>query len=91
MTTTIQNQTSDKLVPSRAGAIGALIAAATFIFGIALFVTSLSDYAEGDFTAAESVDFLVGHQGILGTWLSSSCSGLRSSRWHAASVSVSST
>ena len=68
MTTTIQNQTSDKLVPSRAGAIGALIAAATFIFGIALFVTSLSDYAEGDFTRAESVDFLVGHQGILYVW-----------------------
>lgn len=68
MTTTIQNQTSDQLVPSRAGAIGALIAAATFIFGIALFVTSLSDYAEGDFTRAESVDFLVGNQGILYVW-----------------------
>ena len=40
MTTTI-HQTSDQHVPSRAGAIGALIAAATFIFGIALFVTSL--------------------------------------------------
>jgi len=35
----------------RAGAAGALIAAATFVFGIALFVTSLSDYTEGDATA----------------------------------------
>ncbi len=45
------------------GGIGALIAAATFIFGIALFVTSLSDYTEGDATTAESVDFLVSSSG----------------------------
>ena len=67
MTTTI-HQTSDQHVPSRAGAIGALIAAATFVFGIALFVTSLSDYTEGDSTVAESVDFLVAHQTTLFTW-----------------------
>ncbi len=53
---------------TRAGGIGALVAAATFIFGIALFVTSLSDYAEGDPTPSESVDFLVGHQGTLFAW-----------------------
>lgn len=68
MTTTIQNQTSEQLGSSRAGAIGGLIAAATFIFGIALFVTSLSDYTEGDATAAESVDFLVSHQTTLFAW-----------------------
>ena len=67
MTTPI-HQTSDQHVPSRAGAIGALIAAATFVFGIALFVTSLSDYTEGDSTVAESVDFLVAHQTTLFTW-----------------------
>jgi hypothetical protein len=68
MTMTINNQTNEKIVPSRAGAIGGLIAAATFIFGIALLVTSLSDYTEGDATVAESVDFLVSHQGTLLAW-----------------------
>jgi len=71
MTTTIQNQTSKQLVQaSRAGAIGGLIAAAAFIFGIALLVTSLSDYADGDATPAEKVDFLVGHQSTLYVWYS---------------------
>jgi hypothetical protein len=65
---TTNNQTNEKIVPSRAGAIGGLIAAATFIFGIALFITSLSDYTEGDATVAESVDFLVSHQGTLFAW-----------------------
>lgn len=68
MTTTIDNHTNDKIVPSRAGALGGLIAAAAFIFGIALMVTSLSDYAEGDLTAAESVDFLVDHQSTFYLW-----------------------
>jgi len=66
--TTIHNPTSEKLVSSRSGAIGALTAAATFIFGIALFVTSMSDYTEGDPTPAESVEFLVGHQSTLFVW-----------------------
>lgn len=51
-----------------AGAAGALVAAATFMFGIALFVTSLSDYTEGDPSPAESVGFLVEHQGTLFAW-----------------------
>ncbi len=51
-----------------AGAAGALVAASTFIFGIALFVTSLSDYSENDPTPTESVDFLVDHQSILFAW-----------------------
>ena len=53
---------------SRAGAIGGLIAAATFVFGIALFVSSLSDYTDPDATPAESVDFLIGHQTTLFVW-----------------------
>ena len=68
MTTTIHSPTSEQLGSSRAGAIGALTAAATFVFGIALFVTSLSDYTESDATTAESVEFLVGHQSTLFAW-----------------------
>jgi hypothetical protein len=68
MTSTIQTPTDTQLGSSRAGAIGALTAAATFVFGIALFVTTLSDYTEGDPTPAESVDFLVGHQTTLFAW-----------------------
>jgi len=66
--TTIQHPTSDKLVSSRSGAIGALTAAATFVFGIGLYATSLSDYTDGDPTPAESVEFLVGHQSTLFVW-----------------------
>lgn len=69
MTITNNNPTNNQLVaPSRAGAIGGLIAAAAFIFGIALFVTSFSDYTDGDLTRAESVDFLVDHQGTFYVW-----------------------
>ncbi|MEQ8842048.1 MAG: DUF4386 family protein [Acidimicrobiales bacterium] len=53
---------------AKAGGFGALVAATTFIFGIALLVSSLSDYTEGDPTPAESVEFLVGHQGTLFAW-----------------------
>ena len=68
MTTTIHTPTDTKASPSRAGAIGALIAAAAFVFGIVLFVTSMSDYTEGDPTPGESVEFLVGHQTTLFAW-----------------------
>ena len=68
MTTTIPTPTAGQLGSARAGAVGALIAAATFIFGIALFITSLSDYTEGDSTVAEFVDFLVSHQTTLFAW-----------------------
>ena len=68
MTTTIHNPTSEKTGSSRAGAIGAITAAATFVFGIALFVTTMSDYTEGDPTPGESVEFLVGHQSSLFVW-----------------------
>jgi hypothetical protein len=46
----------------RVGGIAALIAAATFVFGFALFATVLSDYTTGDPTPAESVAFLVDNQ-----------------------------
>lgn len=67
-TTTTHNPTSEQFGSSRAGAIGALVAAATWVFGIALFVTSLSDYTDTDATPAESVEFLVGHQSTLFAW-----------------------
>ena len=68
MTTSIHTPTDTQLPPSRAGAIGALVAAATFVFGIVLFVTTLSDYTDGDPTPGESVEFLVGHQTTLFAW-----------------------
>ena len=64
MTSTTRNQTGERIVSSRAGAVGALIAAAAFIFGIALAVTSLSEYTDGDATAAESVEFLVDNKPV---------------------------
>lgn len=70
MTTSLTNPTT-KLMERRgvrAGAIGALIATATFIFGIALFVTSLSDYTSGDPTPAESVAFLGEHETTFFLW-----------------------
>jgi hypothetical protein len=48
--------------------IAALVAASTFIFGIALFATVLSDYTTGDPTPGESVAFLVDNQAALYIW-----------------------
>ncbi len=53
---------------SRVGGVAALVAAGTFAYGIALFATSLADYTDPDATPAESVDFLVDHQGTLLAW-----------------------
>jgi hypothetical protein len=53
---------------SRVGGAAALLAAGTFAYGIALFATSLADYTDPDATPAESVDFLVDHQGTLLAW-----------------------
>jgi hypothetical protein len=52
----------------RVGGAAALLAAGTFGYGIAMFATSLADYTDPDATPAESVDFLVGHQGQLLAW-----------------------
>ena len=68
MTITIDNPTTEQLGSSRSGAIGALVAAATFTFGIVLYLTSLSDYTDGDLTPAGSVDFLTSHQTTLYAW-----------------------
>ena len=50
------------------GGVAALLAAATFVYGIVVFATTVADYTDPDATAAESVDFLVGHQGALLAW-----------------------
>jgi hypothetical protein len=60
--------TDTRSATSRIGGIAALVAAATFVFGIAMFVTTLADYTDPDATPAESVDFLVDHQGALLAW-----------------------
>ncbi len=52
----------------RIGGAAALLAAGTFGYGIVMFATSLADYTDPDATAAESVDFLVDHQGQLLAW-----------------------
>jgi len=52
----------------RLGALSALVAAATFIVGIVLFATTLSDYTTGDPEPAESVQFLVDHEALMYVW-----------------------
>ena len=51
----------------RVGGIAALAAAVTFIVGIVLAVTTLTDYTEG-LDPAEAVQFVVGHQTTLFVW-----------------------
>ena len=53
--------------PKVAG-FAALIAAATFVFGIVMFATVLTDYTTGDPTPEESVAFVVDHQAALHVW-----------------------
>lgn len=53
---------------SRSGGVAALVAAATFVVGLVLFGTMLSDYTTGDPTPAESVEFLVDNQAVLRLW-----------------------
>ena len=53
---------------TRVGATAALVAAGTFGYGIVMFATTLSEYTDSDATPAESVDFLVDHQGSLLAW-----------------------
>lgn len=61
---TAPHRDGDRL--GRIGGWSAIGAAGTFVFGIALFATSLSDYV--DATPAESVDFLADHQTTLLAW-----------------------
>lgn len=53
---------------ARAGGIGALVASATFVFGIVFFLTMLADYTAADATPTSSVAFLVEHEATLFTW-----------------------
>jgi hypothetical protein len=50
------------------GGIAALVAAATFVIGIVMFVTVMSDYATGDPSPSESVAFLVDNQVAFQIW-----------------------
>jgi hypothetical protein len=52
----------------RIGGVAALVEAATFIVGIVMSVTVLSDYTLGDATPGESVAFLVDNQAALYIW-----------------------
>ena len=70
MTSTLTNPTDPAIErrANRAGGIGALVAAATFIFGIALFATTFVDYTSGDPTPAESVAFVGDHETAFFVW-----------------------
>jgi hypothetical protein len=65
-TTRSADNQSSRLI--RIGGAAALLAAGTFAFGIAMFATTLADYTDPDATPAETVDFLVDHQGALLAW-----------------------
>lgn len=52
----------------RIGGIASLVLAATFVVGIAMFATSLSDYTEAGATAADSVSFLLENELLLFVW-----------------------
>jgi hypothetical protein len=69
MTTTTPTPSSAKHGRiNRIGGAAALLAAGTFFYGIAMFATIFADYTDPDATPAESVDFLIGHQGSLLAW-----------------------
>ncbi|MGK2949132.1 MAG: DUF4386 family protein [Acidimicrobiales bacterium] len=52
----------------RIGGAAALLAAGTFGYGIVMFATTFADYTDPDATPADSVEFLVAHQGALLAW-----------------------
>ena len=52
----------------KTGGIAALVAAATFVIGIVMFVTVMSDYATGDPSPSDSVAFLVDNQVAFQIW-----------------------
>ena len=61
-------QAPSESMRERLGGWAALILAGTFIVGIAMFATTLRDYATEDLSAAEGVAFLVEHQTALHLW-----------------------
>lgn len=52
----------------RVGGVCAVVASATFIVGIVLFATALSEYTTGDPSPAESVEYLVDHEALMYAW-----------------------
>ena len=67
MSTTLTPPSERRSKLDRQGGIGALVAGATFVVGIALYVTTLSDLTD-DIVATDAVDFVVGHQTTLFAW-----------------------
>lgn len=65
-TTRSADNESSRLI--RIGGAASLLAAGTFAYGIAMFATTFVDYTDPDATPAETVDFLVDHQGALLAW-----------------------
>ena len=65
---TATSPSSDPGRLARIGGAAALLAAGTFFYGIVMFATTFADYTDPDATPAESVDFLVGHQGAALAW-----------------------
>jgi hypothetical protein len=61
---------SEKMMDQKpkAAGIAALIAATTFLIGIVMFATMLTDYTTGDPTPEESVAFVVDNQAALYIW-----------------------
>ncbi len=60
--------TTDSGRLQRIGGAAALLAAGTFGYGIVMFATTFADYTDPDATPADSVEFLVAHQGALLAW-----------------------
>jgi len=63
----VGSETTMEQTPKTAG-VAALVAAATFLFGIVMFATVLTEYTTGDPTPEESVAFVVDHQAALYIW-----------------------
>ena len=67
MSTTLISPSEPRSRLERQGGIGAIVAGATFVVGIALYATTLSDLTD-DIVATDAVDFVVGHQTTLFAW-----------------------
>lgn len=67
MSTTLTSSTQRRSSLDRQGGVGALVAGATFVVGIALYATTLTDYTD-DIVATDAVDFVTSHQTTLFAW-----------------------
>lgn len=66
--TTPDTDTTADQTRQKVGGIAALVEATTFIVGIAMFATMLTDYTSGDPTPQESVAFVVDNETPLYLW-----------------------